>query len=103
LPAEKRDTPAKTAEALSKPAKKTKLSFAEARELEQLPAKIDALDVEAKTLHAFLADPAAYQNASLAARVRAAQKRIGEIEAASAEAMARWEVLAAKESAVDVQ
>jgi ABC transport system ATP-binding/permease protein len=102
LPAEKRDTPAKGSETVAKPAKKTKLSFAEARELEQLPAKIDALEVEAKTLHAFLADPAAYQNPSFAERVKSAQKRIGEIETASVEAMARWEVLAAKESAVDV-
>jgi ABC transport system ATP-binding/permease protein len=102
LPAEKREAPAKANETVAKPTKKSKLSFAEARELEQLPAKIDALDVEAKTLHAFLADPAAYQNPSFAERVKLAQKRIGEIETASADAMARWEVLAAKESAVDV-
>ncbi len=80
--------------------RKGKLTFAENRELEQLPAKIDALDMEVKKLHAFLADPSTYQDSAMAGKAKAAQQRVTDIERESLLAMERWEALAAKQAAL---
>jgi ABC transport system ATP-binding/permease protein len=94
----KRDGSSGVSEPLSR---KSKLTFTENRELDQLPAKIDTLDSEAKRLHTFLADPETYQNAGLSEKAKAAQLRIVDIERESALAMERWEILAAKQAALD--
>ncbi|MFN3984455.1 MAG: ATP-binding cassette domain-containing protein [Rhodocyclaceae bacterium] len=72
-------------------ARPAKLSFNEKRELEGLPDRIAALENEQGELHAKLADPAFYQQASdEVGRVRARLEALeGEIEAA----MQRWEAL----------
>jgi ATP-binding cassette subfamily F protein uup len=82
-------TPAQSAPA--KTAAKPRLSYKEARELEGLPAHIEALEAELADLAGRLADPALYQGnpldaASLHARSEA-------LEAELLGALARWEVL----------
>jgi ATP-binding cassette subfamily F protein uup len=68
-----------------------KLSFKESRELEGLPARIEALEAEQEFLHARLADPALYQGDGGA--VAAAKGRLAELESELATAYARWETL----------
>jgi ATP-binding cassette subfamily F protein uup len=80
-----------------KPAAKTKLSYKEARELEGLPARIEALEAEQTELAARLADPALYQAGSQDAA--ALQARSEAIEAELLDALARWEALEAKAAA----
>jgi ATP-binding cassette subfamily F protein uup len=75
-----------------KPAKK--LSYKDQRELDQLPARIEQLELEQAALHARLADPAFYQRDPAA--FKQVGTRIQEIEAALAEAYARWEQLEAQ-------
>src|SRR3546814_12512294 len=59
--------PAAEAAAVVEPAKdKRKLGFKEARELEQLPARIEALETRIAELTAAMNDPAFYQRASAA-------------------------------------
>jgi ABC transport system ATP-binding/permease protein len=70
---------------------KSKLSFKEQRELEQLPEKIAALEVEQKSLHARFSDPAFFQAQSEA--MRAVQARLTAVEREIETAMSRWEVL----------
>ncbi|MGH8663182.1 MAG: ATP-binding cassette domain-containing protein [Burkholderiales bacterium] len=72
-----------------------KLTFAERRELDQLPARIDALEGEQKTLGLRLADPALYQRAPQ--EVAAVRERLQAIERELEEATQRWEGLAARE------
>jgi ABC transport system ATP-binding/permease protein len=81
--------PAEQPRRVERPA--AKLSFNEKRELEGLPARIEALEAEQQQVHARLADPVLYQRepqevARCKARLDALE---GEIEAA----MARWEEL----------
>ena len=71
-----------------------KLSFNEKRELDALPDRITALEVEEARLHAQLADPALYQKPPEAAAELKA--RLDAVSAQMAEAMARWEVLEAQ-------
>jgi ATP-binding cassette subfamily F protein uup len=72
--------------------KARKLSTNEARELAELPDRIDRLDLEAAQLNQALADPANYQGSN-AGKARTIQARLDEIEAESRKAMARWEQL----------
>ncbi|ODU05665.1 MAG: ABC transporter ATP-binding protein, partial [Thiobacillus sp. SCN 63-1177] len=83
--------------ASAKPASKSKLSFKEARELEALPAQIEALEAEQAQIAERLADPALYQASPQEAA--ALQARSETIEAGLLEALSRWEMLEAKASA----
>jgi len=76
-------------------AKRAKLSFKEARELEGLPAKLEALEKEQKEIAARLADPAFYSDRS--ADVRAIIGQHEAIEAELSRMLARWEELEAKQ------
>ena len=71
-----------------------KLSFKEQRELEQLPARIAALEAEQAALQARLADPVFYQGPPDA--VRDAQLRMASVDAEIDAALLRWEALEAK-------
>ncbi|MEW6751417.1 MAG: ATP-binding cassette domain-containing protein [Candidatus Latescibacterota bacterium] len=70
-----------------------RLSFAEQRELEALPARIEALEGEQGEVHRRLADPTLYQQPG--PQIAAVQARLRELEADLAGAYARWEELAA--------
>jgi ABC transport system ATP-binding/permease protein len=71
---------------------KRKLSYKEARELEQLPGRIEGLEEEQRLLHTAFADPALYrQEGGEVVRVRS---RLEALERELAEAYERWEVLA---------
>ncbi len=72
-----------------------KLTFAERRELDELPARIDALEAEHKALGLRLADPALYPSAPQ--EVAVVRERLQALEREVAAAMQRWEVLAARE------
>jgi len=87
-PAPKAAEPAKPA------ATKTKLSYKEQRELEGLPARIEALEKEQATLAAQLADPATY--AKDAQKVSALQSRNSALEEELLAAMERWEALGSR-------
>jgi ATP-binding cassette subfamily F protein uup len=71
-------------------ASRTKLSYKDQRELDALPARIEALEQEQLRLHARLADPAVYASAVTAKEVNA---RLKELQAELAAAYARWEQL----------
>jgi ATP-binding cassette subfamily F protein uup len=73
---------------------KAKLSYKEARELEALPATLEALEAEQGELARRLADPALYQDRSV--DFAALNARHGEIEAELTRLLARWEELEAK-------
>lgn len=72
---------------------KKKLSYKEQRELDSLPARIEALESEQNEIRATLADGQLYQ--SDLARAVALQARDGEIETALHEALERWSALEA--------
>ena len=77
-----------------KPKKKKppkKLSYKEQRELDEIPAKIEALESEQAQLNESLSDPAFYQNNN--AKVSQAVKRLKIIEGELLEIYARWEEL----------
>jgi ABC transport system ATP-binding/permease protein len=67
------------------------------RELEALPARIEALEAEQAELAARLADPALYQNK--AEEAAALQARSEAIESELLDALTRWEALEAKATA----
>ncbi|WP_298233525.1 ATP-binding cassette domain-containing protein [uncultured Azohydromonas sp.] len=75
-----------------KPARK--LGYKEQRELDALPARIDALEAEQKTLTEQLSDPDLYVREPQ----RAAQmhERVAEIEEELMEALERWEALSSR-------
>ena len=77
-----------------KPAERRKLSFKEQRELEQLPARIAALEAEQAALQARLGDPAFYQGPAEAQRE--VQTRLAKVDAEIDAALLRWEALEAK-------
>ncbi|MEQ1663238.1 MAG: ATP-binding cassette domain-containing protein [Thiobacillus sp.] len=80
----------------AKPAAKIKLSYKEQRELDALPAQIQALETEQMEIAARLADPALYQtDAKSAAKLQA---RSEAIDAELLDALARWEALEAKQA-----
>ena len=78
-----------------KPAPKSKLSYKEARELDALPAQIQALEAEQAQIAARLADPALHQDHPRAAALHA---RSVAIEAELLDALARWEALESKQA-----
>ena len=80
--------------AKARPAERRKLSFKEQRELEQLPARIAALEVEQLALQGRLADPGFYQGPAEAQRE--AQARLARVDAEIDAALQRWEALEAK-------
>jgi ATP-binding cassette subfamily F protein uup len=75
------------------PAKARKLSYKEQRELDELPARIAALEAEQKTLGEQLADPDVYKSG--AQKVSVIQVRFDEIDEALLALLARWEQLSA--------
>jgi len=79
------------APAASPVAKPRKLSYKEQRELDELPARIEALEAEQTQLAGFLADPESYTKEPQ--RVVAAQKRHAEIDDQLMKVLERWEVL----------
>ncbi|MDD3180720.1 MAG: ATP-binding cassette domain-containing protein [Opitutaceae bacterium] len=76
-----------------------KLTNRERRELEELPARIEALEAEQAELTAKLASPAFYQGESGA--VKAARTRLEGIEQETNRAFARWEELEAARVAAE--
>ena len=72
-----------------------KLSYNETRELEQLPAQIEALEKEQAELQEKLLDPAVYRDTPKDAA--AWQARIEEIEMLTLEKLERWELLEKKQ------
>jgi ABC transport system ATP-binding/permease protein len=71
-----------------------KLSYKEQRELDALPARIEALEAEQKVIEAQTADPQIYvRDAQGAAALHA---RAGEIESELMAALERWEALASR-------
>ncbi|MDE2049222.1 MAG: ATP-binding cassette domain-containing protein, partial [Betaproteobacteria bacterium] len=81
-------TPASSAEPAARP---RKLSYKEQRELDALPARIDALELEQKALSAQLADSTLYKSAPQ--RVAELQQRYAQIEAELLQCLERWELL----------
>jgi len=73
---------------------RTKLSYKEQRELDALPARIEALEAEQKALAERLASGELYANEPQ--RVPALQARFEAIEAELMQALERWEVLASR-------
>ena len=66
------------------------MSFNDKRELEALPAKIDALEQERDALYARMADPEFLRDG---AAVTASTSRLDAIDAELASLMQRWEAL----------
>uniref|UniRef100_E6PMX0 ABC transporter ATP-binding protein uup n=1 Tax=mine drainage metagenome TaxID=410659 RepID=E6PMX0_9ZZZZ len=70
-----------------------KLSYKDQRELQELPGRIAALEVEQKALSEQLADPETYKSAP--ERLSAMQQRFAQIEDELLQALERWEALEA--------
>jgi len=101
LQAEKRSAPAPRPEPAASiaatpaaPAKAKKLSYKEQRELDGLPARIEALELEQKELAALLSSADFY--ADDPARVEQAQMRVAQIDDELTEALERWELLGSR-------
>ena len=97
-PAADRPPASKTAAPVSAPAPRTapsksKLSYKEQRELDQLPGQIEALERTLSALHAQLADPSFYRQDNN--QIAALQSQLGLVEADLQTAYARWERLEA--------
>jgi ATP-binding cassette subfamily F protein uup len=71
--------------------KPRKLTFNEAREIEQLPRQIEKFESEQKTLYARMADPNFYREAG--DRVSETKARLNELEQALEEIYSRWQEL----------
>jgi ATP-binding cassette subfamily F protein uup len=89
-----RPHPARAAPAADAPAAPRKLSYKETRELEQWPARLEALEVEQRGIDAQLADPALY--AREPQRASALHARHAQIEEELMAGLERWEALAAR-------
>jgi ATP-binding cassette subfamily F protein uup len=91
-------TPAPVAAPKSAPAPAAraarKLSYKEQRELDELPARIEALEAEQKELGELLASSALYTEAPQ--RVSEVQARYDQIEGLLMEALERWETLSSR-------
>jgi ATP-binding cassette subfamily F protein uup len=91
-PPSRPDTEATPSVATPPPARRgAKLSYKDQRELDALPARIEALEAEVGALQQRLADPALYRDGG--AEVATVQARLGAAEAELAAAYARWEAL----------
>jgi ATP-binding cassette subfamily F protein uup len=75
-------------------AKPRKLSYKEQRELDELPSRIEALEVEQKDLGALMASDGFYAGDPV--RVEAAQMRYAQIDEELLQALERWEALGAR-------
>ncbi|MBI5937360.1 MAG: ATP-binding cassette domain-containing protein [Betaproteobacteria bacterium] len=73
---------------------KSNLSYKENKELEEMPARIKALEQEQAAIAAQLADPAIYRDQP--EQVKALNERAGAIEQELLDLLARWEALEAK-------
>ena len=98
LEADRRSAPSVKAQpAASAPAavvaKPKKLSYKEQRELDALPVRIEALEIEQKELSTLLSSADFYADDPV--RVEAAQMRVGQIDDELLQAFERWELLAA--------
>jgi ABC transport system ATP-binding/permease protein len=76
------------------PPAQRKLSFKEQRELDELPARIDELETEQRSLAELLAKPGLYTE--MPQRVGEVQSRYDAIEQELAELLERWEALASR-------
>ena len=84
--------PVAAAAAAAAPAEaKRKLSYKDARELEQLPLKIETLEKDVEGLTAVMNDPAFYQRS--AADMAAHSAKLAKVQAELDAAYARWEEL----------
>jgi ATP-binding cassette subfamily F protein uup len=72
----------------SPPAAKTRLSYKDARELEQLPARIETLEAELARMTAAMNEPAFYQRD--AAEINADNAALAKLQAELDVAYARW-------------
>jgi ATP-binding cassette subfamily F protein uup len=91
-PASRPDTQGTASVATPPPARRgAKLSYKDQRELDALPARIEALETEVRALQQRLADPALYRDGG--AEVAAVQAQLSAAEAELATAYARWEAL----------
>ncbi len=79
---------------VSKPTKKSTLTYQEKLDLEALPAIIEKLEMEQETLTAKMSEPDFYQQD--ADKVSQAQQALSELEAKMSEAFERWELLEEK-------
>ena len=75
----------------AKPAAKKKLSFKEQRELEQLPARIEALETAMVALQAAMGTAEFYQQSATA--ITAKQQELQTLEAQLEQAFTQWEML----------
>jgi ATP-binding cassette subfamily F protein uup len=73
-----------------------KLSYREQRELEALPARIEALEAEQAALHAAVNDPEFYRTG--ADEIARTLARMTEVDAALLEALARWDGLDSRQA-----
>ncbi|TXT22245.1 MAG: ATP-binding cassette subfamily F uup, partial [Planctomycetota bacterium] len=83
-----------TSEPTRKPASRErtrKLTYQEQRDLESLPARIDALEAEQQELHAAMSAPSFYQQPK--SDITVATARLAALESELAAAFARWESL----------
>lgn len=85
---------APTTQPRPEPAKRTRLSFKESRELAELPGHIETLESRQTQIPLLLADPALYRGDP--AGVQGLQREAAEIETALETAYARWEELEEK-------
>jgi ATP-binding cassette subfamily F protein uup len=93
-PAAAAPTPAPAAAPAPVVATKRKLSYKEQRELDEIPAKIGALETEQKHLQALLNSTELYQQG--AAKITEVTNRAAEIDEELLALMERWEALEAK-------
>ena len=75
---------------------KTKLSYKDQLELDQLPEKIEALEIEQAAINATLADPEIYKTDL--EKATALQIKLTELDEALINALARWEELESKKN-----
>jgi ATP-binding cassette subfamily F protein uup len=73
-----------------------KLSYRERRELDGLPARIEALEAEQGALGRTIADPAFYKEPPAA--IAQALERVQQIERELADLYARWDALESRET-----
>jgi len=77
--------------AVKQTTKQAKLSFKEQKELDEIPARIEQLEVEQANIHAQLADGEFYKTQP--ERVKTLQSRLTEIDSLLENHLARWEEL----------
>ncbi len=89
------EKPAATSAPAPAPAPKArKLSYKEQRELDELPARIEALEAEQKSLNELLADPQSYMKDPQ--RMASAHQRVAQIDEQLMAALERWEELGSR-------